>query len=129
MAARPIDITSTAPVRLALYRTGNTSHTLAVVAHHAVLDGLSVVPLYRDLTEAFEARRRGTEPGWSPVRMRYTDYARWQRSCSAIRRSREAGRTRILRTGPSVSRRRRRSSNCRPIDREAASTVLPPPER
>ncbi len=79
LAARPIDITSTAPVRLALYRTGNTSHTLAVVAHHAVLDGLSVVPLYRDLTEAFEARRRGTEPGWSPVRMRYTDYARWQR--------------------------------------------------
>ncbi|MBM4504420.1 hypothetical protein GS582_11570 [Rhodococcus hoagii] len=63
-------------------------------------------------------RRRGTEPGWSPVRMRYTDYARWQRELSAIRRSGSRAHE-DLSTGPSVSRRRRRSSNCRPIDREA----------
>ncbi|MFC9517869.1 amino acid adenylation domain-containing protein [Nocardiaceae bacterium NPDC056970] len=79
LASRPIDITAAQPVRVALYRTGSTSHTLAFVAHHAALDGLSLVPLYRDLAEAFGARRRGAEPGWRPVEMRYTDYARWQR--------------------------------------------------
>ncbi|MFM1726530.1 amino acid adenylation domain-containing protein [Rhodococcus sp. PAM 2766] len=79
LASRPIDITTAQPVRTALYRTGDTSHTLAVVAHHAVLDGLSVVPLYRDLAEAFRARRRGAEPDWAPVEIRYTDYARAQR--------------------------------------------------
>lgn len=78
-ASRPIDITTTHPVRVALYRTGGRSHTLAVVAHHAVLDGLSVVPLHRDLLEAFQARRRGAEPDWAPVSLRYSDYARRQR--------------------------------------------------
>ncbi|NKZ74924.1 hypothetical protein GS934_14045 [Rhodococcus hoagii] len=73
LAARPsLDITSTAPCAWPVYRTGTRPTLWPSSRTTRVLDGLSVVAgCTDDLTEAFEARRRGTEPGWSPVRMRY----------------------------------------------------------
>ncbi|MCL2536419.1 MAG: amino acid adenylation domain-containing protein, partial [Nocardiaceae bacterium] len=77
MAAEGFDIAVEPPVRVALFRTSPDRHTLVVVAHHIALDGLSTVPLARDFTEAYRARRSGEPPRWAPLRVRFSDYSRW----------------------------------------------------
>ncbi len=80
LASGGFDLAAEVPVRLRLYRTAPDRHTLAVVAHHIAVDGLSIGPLSRDLAQAFEARRAGRAPQWTPLEVEFTDYARWHRS-------------------------------------------------
>ncbi|WP_044475791.1 non-ribosomal peptide synthetase [Rhodococcus aetherivorans] len=71
------DLTVDPPLRTRLYRTG-AGYTLAVVLHHIAVDGLSLLPLGRDLALAYAARRDGRTPAWPPLPVTYRDYARWQ---------------------------------------------------
>lgn len=80
MASAGFDLAQEPPLRVALYRSGPDRHTLAVVAHHIALDGLSTVPLARDFAEAYRARRDGEAPRWTPLEIEFTDYARWHRA-------------------------------------------------
>lgn len=78
-AAIAFDLVQEAPVRVTLYRSGPERHTLAVVAHHIALDGLSTAPLTRDFAEAYRARCAGRAPGWKPLPIQFADYSRWHR--------------------------------------------------
>ncbi len=79
-AARAFDLATDRPLRATLYRVGDSGeHVLLLVLHHIAGDGWSVDVLARDLATAYDARVRGTEPGWAELPAQYADYAVWQR--------------------------------------------------
>ncbi len=75
------DVTVDVPVRVRLFRISDADreHVLVFVVHHIVGDGSSMGPLARDMMVAYEARMRGSVPGWAPLEVQYADFALWQR--------------------------------------------------
>ncbi|WP_114721480.1 amino acid adenylation domain-containing protein [Rhodococcus sp. AG1013] len=80
LASSEFDLAMEHPVRLQLYRLDGNHHTLAVVAHHIAVDGLSAVLLSRDLAHSYTARRAGQAPHWPSLEIQFADYARWHRT-------------------------------------------------
>ncbi|GGK72894.1 non-ribosomal peptide synthetase [Mangrovihabitans endophyticus] len=66
------------PLRARLLRIGPREHELLLVVHHISFDGLSTVPLTRDLLAAYDARRRGAASPFGELPLQYADYALWQ---------------------------------------------------
>ncbi|MBD8507934.1 non-ribosomal peptide synthetase, partial [Hoyosella sp. G463] len=77
--ARGFDVTKELPVRAKLFQAAPEDHMLAVAIHHISADGSSSAPLARDVMLAYHARLRGEPPAWSPLPVRYRDYAVWER--------------------------------------------------
>ncbi|MCL2536491.1 MAG: AMP-binding protein, partial [Nocardiaceae bacterium] len=75
---RPFDLVAGPPLRVGLFRTGETSWTLAVVVHHIAFDGGSLAPLLHDLELAYAARSVSTAPEFDPAPLHYGDFAHWQ---------------------------------------------------
>src|SRR5690606_17265217 len=76
----PFDVRTDVPVRAALIRTAPGDAVLALCFHHIATDEWSETPFVRDLDAAYTARTAGEEPRWERPAVRYTDFARWQRS-------------------------------------------------
>ncbi|MFI5532892.1 amino acid adenylation domain-containing protein [Kitasatospora sp. NPDC051853] len=66
-----------APLRAHLLTDPSGAQAVLLTLHYLAVDEWSVVPLLRDLTTAYAARRGGTAPGWAPLPVDYADYTRW----------------------------------------------------
>ena len=63
-------------MRLALFRTGDTTHRLVWTFHHLLLDGWCLPPLLAELFTLYGSLRRGDEPRLGPATP-YRDYIAW----------------------------------------------------
>ncbi|MEV0687215.1 non-ribosomal peptide synthase/polyketide synthase [Nocardia sp. NPDC050378] len=79
LAETTFDVTAEIPVRLRLFRLGESEFVLAAVLHHIAADGSSIAPFVADLMRAYTARLADTAPGWTPPAVQFADYALWQR--------------------------------------------------
>ncbi|WP_194543865.1 amino acid adenylation domain-containing protein [Paenibacillus sp. JZ16] len=74
----PFELATETSLRAELFKLGNGEFVLLLLLHHIAGDGWSLTPLTRDLSDAYMARRLGSEPEWSPLPVQYADYAVWQ---------------------------------------------------
>src|SRR5690606_21905829 len=77
---RPFDLAQPPLLRARLLRLGEDEHRLAITVHHIVCDPWSLEILFRELAALYRACSQGAEPTLPPLRMRYADFAAWQRS-------------------------------------------------
>ncbi|MFF5078189.1 amino acid adenylation domain-containing protein [Actinoplanes sp. NPDC000266] len=68
----PFDIAVEAPIRAHL-----VDNVLLLVVHHIAGDEWSLTPMLDDLATAYAARLGGEAPAWTPLPVRYSDYAAW----------------------------------------------------
>lgn len=80
LAALPIAIEREIPIRAHLLRVAADRHVLLIVVHHIAADAWSMGVLASDLSLAWSARHRNTEPEFSPLPVQYADYSIWQRN-------------------------------------------------
>ncbi len=78
MFARPFNLETELPVRASLLHVRDADHVLAIALHHCAADGWSLSPLFKDLAEAYAARRPGKKPKFVALPVQYTDYTLWQ---------------------------------------------------
>ncbi|MGO3326947.1 amino acid adenylation domain-containing protein [Gordonia sp. (in: high G+C Gram-positive bacteria)] len=83
IAARPFDLTTEGPLRVALHRLpaedGRPArHRLTLVIHHIAADGASMTPLARDIGSAYSDLHAGRDPQQPALPFSYSDYLRWQ---------------------------------------------------
>ena len=76
---RVFDLSRDVMVRARVLRIDRQEHVLILVMHHIAGDGVSIPVLIGELGAAYEARRRGEAPDFSPLAVSYSDYAHWQR--------------------------------------------------
>ncbi|MEU4540001.1 amino acid adenylation domain-containing protein [Streptosporangium sp. NPDC023825] len=81
--ARPFDLATEIPLRVALIPEGEGEHLLLAVFHHIAFDEWSFGPFAGDVARAYAARLDGTAPEdmpeWKPPAVQYADYTLWQR--------------------------------------------------
>ncbi|MGW4356835.1 AMP-binding protein, partial [Nocardia sp. NPDC004582] len=81
LAHAGFDVAQRAPIRLCLL-TGDAPHDylLTLVTHRIAADSTSVALLAGDLMAAYRSRVAGAAPGWTPLPLRYADFAVWQQA-------------------------------------------------
>ncbi|WP_235916337.1 non-ribosomal peptide synthase/polyketide synthase [Antrihabitans cavernicola] len=72
------DVGAAVPLQGKLFRVDPHRHVLALVVHHISADGVSTMPLARDILLAYTARATGEPPPWAPLPVQYADFALWQ---------------------------------------------------
>jgi amino acid adenylation domain-containing protein len=82
-AARPFDLASGPLLRVLLLRLNPTDHYLVLTLHHIVSDGWSLAVLLEELGDSYTALAAGHGPDLPELRMRYADFAAWQREEAA----------------------------------------------
>ncbi len=83
------DVTAETPLRARLFELAPDDHVLSLVVHHIACDGWSLLPLTRDLGQAYAGRQRG-EPLTDDLEVQYADFALWQHELLADQRDERA---------------------------------------
>ena len=83
-AAHTFDLAAEPPIRVTLFDLGD-AHVLLILLHHIATDGLSLRPLFDDISAAYAARVEGRNPDWTPLPIQYADYTLWQRAALGLR--------------------------------------------
>ncbi|MFD5429392.1 amino acid adenylation domain-containing protein, partial [Streptomyces sp. NPDC127084] len=78
LVGHTFDLAVDIPLHAYLRPESADEHVLLLVMHHIASDGWSLRPLFRDLAEAYTARRDGSVPDWAPLPVQYADYTLWQ---------------------------------------------------
>ncbi|WP_433385469.1 non-ribosomal peptide synthetase [Micromonospora sp. KLBMP9576] len=78
-ARTPLPLERGPLARVRLLRLAPHRHVLALVAHHAIVDGWSVRLLLDELCADYEALRAGRAPGSAEPPLQYADFALWER--------------------------------------------------
>ena len=78
-AATPFDLSRGPVFRVSLFRLSAEDHVLLLNVHHIVFDGWSTAILLRELSALYEAFLSGKPSPLPELRIRYVDYAVWQR--------------------------------------------------
>src|SRR5208283_3954506 len=66
------------PLRGARVVRSPSEHVLLLLLRHVAGDGWAMAPLWRDLSAAYAARRRGEAPRLGRLAVQYADYTLWQ---------------------------------------------------
>jgi hypothetical protein len=72
-AAQPFRLAETGPARIILLRRAQDA-VLLLATHHIATDAASQALILTDLLVAYDALRRGEQPGWPPLAAGYADY-------------------------------------------------------
>ena len=72
------DLGTEIPLRATLFTVDPNEQVLLLLVHHIAADGWSMLPLVRDLAQAYTARCQSKAPGLRPLAVQYADYALWQ---------------------------------------------------
>ncbi|WP_405527574.1 amino acid adenylation domain-containing protein [Streptomyces avidinii] len=79
-AAAPFDLGAAPLLRARVVRVADDEHLLVLVLHHTVGDGWSMPVLWRELSGAYAALRRGERPAPAELSVQYGDFAYWQQN-------------------------------------------------
>ncbi|MGW5520682.1 condensation domain-containing protein, partial [Nocardia africana] len=80
LARYRFDLSAEIPIRAQIYAIGPEDYVVAIVLHHIAFDGWSPVPMARDVSDAYRARRHGHAPDRASLPVQYIDYTLWQRT-------------------------------------------------
>ncbi|WP_199425894.1 amino acid adenylation domain-containing protein [Thermaerobacillus caldiproteolyticus] len=72
------DLAAEPAIRAQLFVLGPNKHVLLLLMHHIIVDGWSLTPLTRDIAAAYNAHCHNQKIEWSPLPVKYADYALWQ---------------------------------------------------
>ena len=76
---RGFDLARGPLLRVALARLSHRDHLLVLTVHHIVSDGWSQGAFCRELSLGYRRLLGSGEPAPAPLRIQYSDFARWQR--------------------------------------------------
>lgn len=74
----PFDMGNEPLVRSAIYRLAETSHVIAIVAHHAIADGWSLGIALSELDEFYRTRVESRPTRLASRPLQYRDFVQWQ---------------------------------------------------
>ncbi|MGP3933653.1 non-ribosomal peptide synthetase [Nonomuraea sp. KM88] len=77
--SEPFDLERGPVLRALLLRLAPEEHVLVLAVHHIACDGWSLSILRRELAEIYPALLAGQDSPLPPPRIRYADFAHWQR--------------------------------------------------
>jgi amino acid adenylation domain-containing protein len=77
--SRPFDLAVGPLMRTILVRLNPQEHVLLMTIHHIATDGWSMGILYRELSDLYEAARKGHSSPLPELPIQYADFAVWQR--------------------------------------------------
>src|ERR1700730_1290094 len=78
LAGSRFDLSTEIPIRAQIFSVGPEQCVLGIVAHHIAFDGWSMAPMVGDVGRAYQARRHGRAPEWTPLPVQDVDYTLWQ---------------------------------------------------
>ncbi len=78
-AERPFDLANGPLIRAILIHLSPREHVFQITLHHICSDGWSLVVLFRELSELYDAFACGAESPCNTIPIQYSDYASWQR--------------------------------------------------
>ena len=76
---KPFDLKKVPLFRWRLYKRSDFDHVLLLIAHHSIIDGISISRLFKEAGEFYRSFIDGVQAEVQPVGIQYADYAVWQR--------------------------------------------------